>query len=115
MLNNLFKTTSQKSNLAFRAANQPFNSLLGVQRSLHTPLGTTSKKDDAFQVSSGLRYPKDCSHDAIPLFCKISALLSICGHNCTSRCRFGHKLIRKRIEFRDSHFFIFYIGSKPCR
>ena len=77
MLNNLFKTTSQKSNLAFRAANQPFNSLLGVQRSLHTPLGTTSKKDDAFQVSSCLRYLRDCGFDATLLFSKRSALLSI--------------------------------------
>ena len=49
MLNNLLKASS-KSSIAMRAAKQPFNSLLGVQRSLHTPLGTTSKKDDAFQV-----------------------------------------------------------------
>ena len=49
MLNNLLKASS-KSSIAMRAAKQPFNSLLGVQRSMHTPLGTTSKKDDAFQV-----------------------------------------------------------------
>jgi len=47
MMNSLLKQAVKPSSLLTRA--KPFSGV--SQRSLHTPLGTTSKKDDSYQVS----------------------------------------------------------------
>ena len=56
-MQNLFKTATRPS----FANKAKFMTGMNGQRSLHTPLGTTRAKDDAFQVSQ-LEIGPACTH-----------------------------------------------------